>query len=126
MPILAMKSICPACSLEDAVADHRTARRVGQYKVSDRAIYFPAFPGTRYLPFAAVRRAWQQKSSILPVGCCGKELPVVLLRMEYGDGFYQNFTFEKREQALGILRRLRELCPEIVQEAAPGPAVRRM
>ena len=120
MPMLAMKSICPDCALEDAGADHRSSRRVGQYRVSDRAIYFPAFPGTRYLPFAAVSRAWEQDSSILPVGCCGKELPVYLLRGQYGGGFYQNFTFDTREQALGILRRLRELYPEIVQ--APAPA----
>lgn len=119
MPILPMKSLCPDCPLEDAGADYRRSRRVGQYRVSDHAIYFPAFPGTQYLPFAAVRRAWHQRSSMPLTGCCGKELPVYLLRTEYQGGFYQNFSFEKQEEAEGILRRLRELYPEIMQEAAP-------
>ena len=69
MPMFSLKSLCPECPMEDAGADYRRARRVGQYRVSDRAIYFLAFPGTRYLPFAAVRRAWQQKSSMPLTGC---------------------------------------------------------
>ena len=45
MPIFAMKSLSQSCSLENAAADYRTARRAGQYRVSGEAIYFPAFPG---------------------------------------------------------------------------------
>ena len=44
-----MQSICPDIVLEDPREDYKTAVRVEQYRVSRQAIYFAAFPGTRYL-----------------------------------------------------------------------------
>jgi len=89
---------------------------VEQYRVSGAAIYFKAFPGEKYLPFSAVERAWAQKSSMPLTGCCGKDLPVVVLRVKYSGGFYQNFTFEKRESADRVLAALQEARPEVPQE----------
>ncbi len=113
MPIFALKSLSAACALEDAAGDYKTARRAGQYRFSGRAIYFPAFPGTQYLPFDAADRAWTEKTSMALTGCCGKELPMVRLRVRYDGGFYQNFMFEEQEEADRVLESLRARRPEI-------------
>lgn len=113
---MAMKSLCPEIVLPDPAADRRESRRVEQYRVSGAAIYFKVFPGEKYLPFCAVERAWAQKSKVSLTGCCGSELPVVILRVKYSGGFYQNFTFEKQESADQVLAVLREVRPEIPQE----------
>jgi len=96
---MAMKSLCPEFVLLDPAADRKASERVEQYRVSGAAIYFKTFPGEKYLPFSAVEWAWAQKSRVSLTGCCGSELPVVILRMKYSGGFYQNFTFEKQESA---------------------------
>ena len=111
-----LRSICPECVLDGAAADYRAASRVEQYRVGGKAIYFAAFPGVRYLPFSAVRRAWIQPSSLSLTGCCGKELPVHVLRMEYQGGFYQNIPFEKLESAEDVLQRILERRPELLQK----------
>ena len=41
---------------------------------------------------------------------------MVVLRVKYSGGFYQNFTFEKRESADRVLAALREARPEVPQE----------
>ncbi len=113
---MAMKSLCPEFVLPDPAADRKVSGRVEQYRVSGTAIYFKTFPGEKYLPFSAVERAWAQKSSMPLTGCCGKDLPVVILRVKYSGGFYRNFTFEKRESAERVLAALREARPEVPQE----------
>lgn len=110
------KPLCPAYPLENPREDYKTAKRLGQYRVSDRAFYFLAFPTNRYLSFDAVSRAWTQKTTLPLTGCCGKELPMVLLRVEYEGGFFQNFTFEKQEEADAALARLRQRRPELFAE----------
>lgn len=116
MPLFTLQSLCPEHPLEDPKSDWKSARRVGQYRVSDRAVYFPAFPGTRYLSFDALTRAWSQKTSVPLTGCCGKELPMVLVRMEYAGGFYQDFSFEKQTEADRVLSQVRTRRPELFQE----------
>lgn len=111
-----MQSICPGVVLKDPKEDYKTAIRVEQYRLSRQAIYFAAFPGTKYLPFRAVQRAWTQKSSLSLTGCCGKELPVVVLRIQYEGGFYQNITFEKQKAADQVLKMLSECCPDVPLE----------
>ena len=113
---MAIQSICPGVALTDPKADYKSAVRVEQYRMSDEAIYFAAFPGTKYLPFRAVRQAWSQKTSISLTGCCGKELPMVVVRMRYEGGFYQNFTFEKQKSADRVLALLAERYPDVVLE----------
>ena len=113
MPVFAMKSLCPEHPLEDASADYRSACRAEQYRVSGRAIYFAAFPGTKYLSFEAVNRAWVKKSSMPLTGCCGNELPMYNLRLWYEGGFYQDFTFEKQAEAEDVLASITAARPEL-------------
>ena len=54
MAIFKMKSLAQSHALEDAEQDYRTAIRVEQFRVSDRAVYFAAFPGTQYIAFDAL------------------------------------------------------------------------
>lgn len=125
MPLFQIRSLSPAAALADAAADYRTARRVEQYRLSARAIYFPAFPGTRYVPFAAVTRAVAKSSSMPVKGCCGKELPVVRVRLFYDGEFYQDFLLEKAASASRVLSAVRALRPEaeIVEEMGRRSAV---
>lgn len=108
---MAMQSLCPTVVLPDPKADRKTAVRVEQYRLSGKAFYFPAFPSDRYLPFSALKRAWLQSSSIALTGCCGKALPVTVLRVQYEGGFYETFTFEKAEKARQVLSAMQAACP---------------
>ncbi len=110
---MALKSLCPEITLPDPAADKKTAKRVGQYHVSDRAIYFPAFPFSKYLPFEAIRRVWTTQYSIPLVGCCGKSLPAVMLRIGFEGGFYQEFSFETQEEADLVMKRIVTAYPQI-------------
>ena len=80
---MAMRSICPSVVLEDPREDYKNSYRAEQFRVGKQAIYVAAFPGTKYLPFSAIRQAWTQDSSITVTGTCGKSLPVVVLRVRY-------------------------------------------
>ena len=60
--------------LEDASLDRKESKRVEQYRVSGRAIYFPGFPGDQYLPFTAVTSALSKNTAISVKGTCGKQL----------------------------------------------------
>lgn len=118
MALLEMKPLCPAYPLADVRADYRTARRVGQYRVSSRALYYLAFPSNRYLSFEAVRGAFSKKTSMPLTGCCGKELPMVLLRVEYEGGFHQDFSFEEQKEADLVMEILRQNCPALAEKNA--------
>lgn len=113
---MAIQSVCPSVALENPKEDYKCSVRVEQYRVSKQAIYFAAFPGTKYLPFQAVQRAWSQKTTMALTGCCGKELPMVVLRIKYEGGFYQNLTFEKQKSADRVLAILAECRPDVPQE----------
>ncbi len=116
---MAFQSICPTVSLEEPKADYKSADRLEQFRVSRQAIYMAAFPGTKYLPFQAVERAWSQNTS-MPVKCtCGKSIPMVAVRMKYRGGCYQNFLLEKQASADRLLSILREDFPDVV--LAPEP-----
>ncbi|MEG2176787.1 MAG: hypothetical protein RRY97_07935 [Oscillibacter sp.] len=126
MALLELKPLCPDYPLEQSRRDYRAAKRLGPYRVSEQAFYFPAFPTNSYLSFDAVLRAWTQKTSLPLTGCCGKELPMVMLRVEYEGGFYQNFTFETQDLADAALARLQKARPELFAaeaEAAATPQV---
>jgi hypothetical protein len=84
--------------------------------MGERALYFAAFLCTEYLPYQAVQRAWIQSSSLPLTGCCGKELPVSVLRIRYEGGFYRSVTFEKRENAERVLEKLKAACPNLPTE----------
>ena len=56
-------------AMENAAEDFETARRVEQYRIGKRAIYFPAGLKKRYLPFAAMERT-ERSERIIRAGKC--------------------------------------------------------
>ena len=113
MPIFQMKSQTAACVLEEAESDYRISLRVAQYRVGEKAAYFPAFPGTKYLPYAAVERVISKSSALSVTGCCVKQLPVVRVRLFYEGEFYQEFLFEKQKQADVLLDAVAAARPDV-------------
>ena len=116
MTLFAFKSVSQTTALADAAGDYRAARRVEQYRLSGRAIYFPAFPGTKYLSFQALTKALTRNTSMPLTGCCGKALPVTRLRLYYDESFYQDFTFEKLSNANQVLDGIAALRPDLPME----------
>ena len=116
MPLFKMKSLAQSHALEDAEQDYQGAVRAEQFRISDKAVYFAAFPGTRYVPYDAVSHAWTKKTSITVKGCCGKALPMVRFRLFYDGEFYQDFMFDKLEDANPALDILHTARPDIPLE----------
>lgn len=118
MALFSIKSQSKEKALHAPEADFRAARKVGPYRVGQEAVYFPAFPGWRGLPYWAVARAWSKPASFNVTGCCGKALPMLRLRMFYDGAFYQDFLFERPAQADAVLDALAAARPEIPIERA--------
>ena len=116
MPLFELKSLSQTCVLENATDDYRSARKVGQFRIGEKAAYLPGFPGTRYVPYDAVSHAWTKKTSITVKGCCGKMLPMVRFRLFYDGEFYQDFMFDKLEEANDALDALQAARPDIPVE----------
>ena len=64
MGLFELKSMSAVCTLEHAAEDYRNAQKVAQYRVGREAVYVPAFPGNRYVPFSAVTKAFSKNSSL--------------------------------------------------------------
>lgn len=116
MALFACKSMSQTHTLADVQEDLRSARKAAQYRFGRQAVYLPAFPGTRYLPYSAVTRGVLKKSSLAPKGCCGAVLPMLRLRLDYDGEFYQEFLFEKKKDAEQALAALRAARPELLIE----------
>ena len=126
MPLFAMKSLAQSASLEDVSGDYRTARRVEQFRISNEAIYFPAFPGNQYLPFEALHHVKVRDTALSVTGTCGKQIPMTCLRLSYDGEFYKDFLFEKRAKAEEVLERIRARRPELEMDiAAPSSMLER-
>ena len=126
MPLFAMKSLAQSASLEDVSGDYKTARRVEQFRISNEAIYFPAFPGNQYLPFEALHHVKVRDTALSVTGTCGKQIPMTCLRLSYGGEFYKDFLFEKRARAEEVLERIRIRRPELEMDiAAPSSMLER-
>ena len=113
MAIFKMKSLAQSHALEDAEQDYRTAIRVEQFRVSDRAVYFAAFPGTQYIAFDALSGVKVRNTAITVTGTCGKQLPMICVRASYDGEFYKDFLFEKRTVADKVLDRIRAARPDL-------------
>lgn len=120
MAIFKMKSLAQSHALEDAERDYHVAVRVEQFRVSDRAIYFAAFPGTQYIPFDALSQVKVRNTALSVTGTCGKQLPMVCLRASYDGEFYKDFLFEKRAVAEKVLDRIRAARPDLPMDVC-GP-----
>ena len=121
MPLFKLKSLDPDCVLENPEADYRMSRRAEQFRFGAEAIYFPAFPGTQYLPYAALSRVRSKNTAISVTGTCGKQLPMVLLRLHYGEEFYKDFMFEKQKSVDQVLEAICACCPETPVERDVTP-----
>ena len=116
MPLFKVKSL--SRELLPAGCRCRSPRRPPGRAVpgGEQAVYLPGFPGTRYIPYDAVSRAWTKKTSVTVAGGCGKALPMIRLRMFYDGETYQDFLFEKLEEADAVLDALAAARPEIPLE----------
>ena len=112
MPIFELKSIAKKTVLENVNEDYRASKRVEQFRCGAGAIYFPAFPGNQYLPFAALSRVKSKNTAVSVAGTCGKQLPMVCLRLFY-DGTYKDFMLEKTKSVDYILDAISACCPEL-------------
>jgi len=121
MALFALKPLSRTCALENVTEDRKTSRRVEQFRVSDTAIYFPAFPGDQYLPFAALSHVKSKNTAISVTGTCGKQLPMVCLRLFYDGEFYKDFLFEKQKNADQVIDRIRAFCPELTIDRDTTP-----
>ena len=113
MALFAMKSLAQSAVLENVSEDYRSAERVEQFRVSDEAIYFPAFPGNQYLPFEALHHVKVRDTALSVKGTCGKQIPMTCLRLSYDGEFYKDFLFEKRAKADTVVERIRTRRPEL-------------
>ena len=113
MALFSLKSLSQNHSLENVAEDRKTSSRVEQFRVSDRAVYFPAFPGDQYLPFEALHHVLSKNTAISVKGTCGKQLPMVRLRLYYDGEFYKDLMFEKQKNVDVVLDRIRARCPEL-------------
>ena len=114
MPLFELKSLSKDFDLKDPSLDRKESKRVEQYRVSGRAVYFPGFPGDQYLPFTAVTSALSKNTAISVKGTCGKQLPMVRLRLSYDGGeFYKDFMFEHQKNVDKVLDALHAFDPDV-------------
>ena len=100
-------------AVSDPKTDAKAGRRIEQYRVSREAVYFPK---EQYLLISDIRRTWIQTSQLNVTGCCGKGLPVYVVRLDCGGGTKVNLMMEKKENAEELIRLLREENPAIIIE----------
>ena len=120
MPIFELKSIAQNTVLENAKEDYRNSKRAEQFRAGAGAIYFPAFPGTQYLPYAALTAVRSKNTAISVAGTCGKQIPMVCLRLSYDDT-YKDFMFEKSKSVEMILDLIAASRPELVIDKDESP-----
>lgn len=82
-----LKSLIDGAEIENAKMDKKSAKRIGQYKVSDKAIY--KADGT-YLPFEKITEYTHDKTSVHVSGCCAGGVPVERLILDTKE---QRFPF---------------------------------
>ena len=113
MPLFQVKPQSQTCTLPDAAGDYAAAQRLAQYRLGRDAVYFPAFPATRYIPFAAVSKVMARHTSMPLTGCCGKALPMICVRLFYDGEFYQDFMFENLKETDRLLDAVQAARPEL-------------
>ena len=121
MALFALKSLSKSCGLENADAGYKASRRVEQFRLGEEAIYFPAFPGNQYLPFEALTHVKSKNTAISVTGTCGKQLPMVCVRLSYDGEFYKDFLFEKKKSADLVLDTIAASRPELSMDRDTSP-----
>ena len=77
---MAWTCIVEGKELPDVRADRKEAESIEKYKVSKNAVYFEG----QYLPLSAITALRTQPSLYYPQCCCGRGVPVIKLRLDYG------------------------------------------
>lgn len=108
-----MESLCKSYSISQPELDYQCAKEIGSFRFGTEAVYIPGFPGIRYLPLAALRRAWVQECNLSVGGGRGAEISLYVLRAQYEGGPWQNFTFSRDEDAWNALAQMRRLNPTL-------------
>jgi len=121
MALFALKSLSKTCAVENPDAGYKAARRVEQFRLGTEAMYFPAFPGNQYLPFAALTHVKTRNTAISVTGTCGKQLPMVCVRLSYDGEFYKDFLFEKKKNADLVVDAIAACRPELEMDLDPTP-----
>jgi len=121
MGLIPLKPLSPKHSLKEVAADYKSSRRAEQFRVGSEAVYFPAFPGDRYLPYTAVEWVRSKNTAISVIGTCGKQIPMVLVRLHYDGEFYKDFLFEKQKSADLLIDAVMSRCPTIPLERDTAP-----
>ena len=121
MALFALKSLSKSCGLGNADAGYKASRRVEQFRLGEEAIYFPAFPGNQYLPFEALTHVKSKNTAISVTGTCGKQLPMVCVRLFYDGEFYKDFLFEKKKSADLVLDTIAASRPELSMDRDTSP-----
>lgn len=115
---MSYRSAVTGVTIPDPAADRKASTRIGQYRIGQQALYVPFFPTDQYIPFTTIRRAWSQKAQLGVIGCCGKTVPIVRVRVQYDSGdtglIIQNYTLDTQAEADRILSLLEQRCPGIV------------
>lgn len=97
-----MKSLIPEIEISDAKEDRKTAKRVGQYKISFKAIYKA---DNTYLPLEAIRKVTHDRTSVHVSGCCAGGVWVERLIFDTASGRFP-FIFENQNE----ISKVKELC----------------
>lgn len=108
-----LESVYKSYFIEYPEADYQDAEEIGCFRFGAEAVYIPGFPAVRYLPLAALRRAWVQESSLSVGGSRSAGMSLYVLRAQREDGLWQNFAFNREEDARRALERMRKLNPKL-------------
>ena len=85
--------------LEEVNSDYKNAKRIGQFKISSKAIYKP--DGT-YLPFSIVTDITHDQTSVHVSGCCAGGVMVERLIFDTENGRYP-FIFDTKKEAEKVI-----------------------
>ena len=97
-------------TVSDPKSDARSGIRIEQSRISRNAVYFPK---EKYLLISDIRRTWIQSTTMSLVGCCGKGIPVFVVRLDHGGPEKVNIMMEKKENADKMVALLCEINPSI-------------
>lgn len=95
-------SVIEGFELDNPAEDCKSAIRIGQYKVSNLAIYKP---DGSYLPFEKVTDTVCDKTSVHVSGCCAGGVPVERIIFVTDAGKYP-FIFDTAKDVSRVLEKL--------------------
>ena len=93
---MAWRPFMPEWTLEDPKTDCKNGERIAEFKLGEKAVYFPR---EYYLPYEAIKAIWIQPGQYNVIGCCGKGLPISQVVMDTGTKNLAILKLEKKTQA---------------------------